>query len=351
MPRRKLRRRTFRSILCPIDFSSSSRAALRYGAALARRSHGSLVVLFVNDPLLVAAAAAAYDARTLAAMGDRELQRFVTKALGPVPNVPVTFHSVVGSPAPAILRIARKCHSDVIVMGTHGRSGPSKWFFGSVTRAVLKRTVVPVMAIPHSRRGAKASGTGTRGWPGPRLLAPIDLGDQAREDAKRAAEVARGFGAKLVLFHVLPNDPPPPWYGLDVPASFWRRKAKAQQGLDAIRRTIADVVEDCRVSAGVPARAVSALAAGRQYSMVVLTLRRSGFFGSPPGTIAYQVLCHARTPVLAIPPRSARLPSSGRKRLMASVDHALARRDRAEMKAVDSLLSVARRGASAGRAR
>ena len=105
MPRRRLRRRTFHSILCPIDFSASSRAALRYGAALARRSCGSLVVLFVNDPLLVAAAAAAHDARA-PARGERELRLFVTKALGPAPNVPsITFESVVGSAAAAILKV------------------------------------------------------------------------------------------------------------------------------------------------------------------------------------------------------------------------------------------------------
>ena len=43
---------TFRRILCPVDFSACSRAALRYAAALARRQEGELTVLFVNDPEL-----------------------------------------------------------------------------------------------------------------------------------------------------------------------------------------------------------------------------------------------------------------------------------------------------------
>jgi nucleotide-binding universal stress UspA family protein len=312
MPHRRLRR-TFRSILCPIDFSPSSRAALRYAAALARRSRGSLVVLFVNDPLLVAAAAAAYDARTLAASSVRELRRFVTKALGPEPDVPsITLDTVVGSPVAAILTRARERHCDMIVMGTHGRSGPSRWLFGSVTRAVLKRTILPVMAIPPVHRGTKAPATGAREWPGPLIIAPIDLNDHARADATRAAAVARGFGAKLVLFHALPGDLPT--QSRDVPASFWQKKAKAQQRLDAIRRTIADVVEDCRVTAGTPARAVAALAAGGQYGMVVLTLRRSGLFGSPRGSITYQILGRSRTPVLALPPRSARSRLTGLSR-------------------------------------
>ena len=55
--------RVFRSILCPVDFSPNSRAALRYAAMLARLSDAHLVVLFVDDPLL--ATAAAFESMTL----------------------------------------------------------------------------------------------------------------------------------------------------------------------------------------------------------------------------------------------------------------------------------------------
>jgi universal stress protein A len=171
MRRRQRDRHMFGSILCPVDFSANSRAALRYGAALARRSHGLLVVLFVNDPLLVAAAAAAYDARALATTSERELRRFVTKALGASPNTrSIRFLTAVGKPATAIVKVARDHRCDVIVMGTQGLSGPSKWFFGSVTQAVLKRTGVPVLAIPRACRGVKAGATGVKSWPGPHII-------------------------------------------------------------------------------------------------------------------------------------------------------------------------------------
>ena len=55
-PIRLTTRTGFRSILCPVDFSDHSRLALRYAAAIARRSHGRLSILYVNDPLLIAAA-------------------------------------------------------------------------------------------------------------------------------------------------------------------------------------------------------------------------------------------------------------------------------------------------------
>jgi nucleotide-binding universal stress UspA family protein len=356
MALRRPAHRAFRTILCPVDFSASSRAALRYGAALARHSRGSLVVLFVNDPLLVAAAAAAYDSRALATTTDRELRRFVKRALGKGPDTPsITFTTAVGKPAHEIVKVARQLHCDVIVMGTQGLSGPSKWFFGSVTQGVMRRTGVPVLAISPHCRGAKALGTGARTWPGPHIVAPIELGEHAEADATQAADIARGFGSKLVLFHVVAAGLPPPWYGPDVRAGKRREQAEAERRLETIGRRLPHVVEAGRVAVGNPALVISALAEDRQFNMMLLTLRkRRGLLGSPAGSIAYHVLCHATMPVLALPPRAAaqrRRPEFIGKSLRASMDRALARRDRVEMKAVEGVLSFVRRDASALRAR
>ena len=51
----------FKTVLCPVDFSDHSRQALAYAALLASRSEGRLVVIFVEDPLLAAAAGVAYN--------------------------------------------------------------------------------------------------------------------------------------------------------------------------------------------------------------------------------------------------------------------------------------------------
>src|SRR6187431_2841300 len=60
-----------RSILCPVDFSANSRAALRYAATLVRHGDGRVVVLYVDDPLLAVAAATRPDARAVRAAGAR----------------------------------------------------------------------------------------------------------------------------------------------------------------------------------------------------------------------------------------------------------------------------------------
>src|SRR5262245_36337202 len=125
----------FRHILCPVDFSEYSRAALRYASELAQRGSGRLTVLFVNDPLIgTAAAAAGYDVKALNAKTEAELRRFVTRTLGPGSSIVPTLLTSLGQPAPEIEKTAARVGATLLVMGSRGLTGPGKWLFGSTTR-------------------------------------------------------------------------------------------------------------------------------------------------------------------------------------------------------------------------
>jgi nucleotide-binding universal stress UspA family protein len=141
----------FRSILCPVDFSAHSRAALRYAAALARRSGCHLVVVYVNDPLLAIAAATKSDARALIHASEHDLRRFVISVTASRP-MNVTLVTTAGKPAREIVNVAERHGCDLIVMGYRGVGGASKLLFGSTTEGVVKATSVPVLAIPPARR-------------------------------------------------------------------------------------------------------------------------------------------------------------------------------------------------------
>ena len=156
--------RTFRSILCPVDFSEHSREALRQAAAVAAPGRGRVTALFVNDPLLVAAAAAAYDARALDASTDAELRRFVSTSLPAAAASRVRYATSTGKPGQQIVRLAASQGVDLIVMGTHGMGAAGRLFFGSVTDYVLRHAAVPLLAVPPaaSRRRSRTSRTGTR---------------------------------------------------------------------------------------------------------------------------------------------------------------------------------------------
>ena len=148
--------RVFRSILCPVDLSANSRTALRYAAMLARLSDAHLVVLFVDDPLLATAAAARRGAAALVASTEGDLRHFISSTLrNTTPRASTTVLTSVGKPAPEIVSAAARHGCDLIVMGYRGIGRASRFVFGSTTEEVVRKTTVPVLAIPPARRGAR----------------------------------------------------------------------------------------------------------------------------------------------------------------------------------------------------
>src|SRR5690242_1150656 len=117
---------TLRRILCPVDFSEPSTRALRYASALARWHDAEVAVLHVEDVLLHGATieAGGYSGHPeLVARHYRELHDFIDDA-GPPRNLRV--HITTGHAVSGILEHARREASDLIVMGTSGRSGVAR---------------------------------------------------------------------------------------------------------------------------------------------------------------------------------------------------------------------------------
>ena len=148
------KRAGFRSVLCPVDFSEHSRRALEYGAAIALDAKAALHVMYVTDPLLVAAAAAAFHHRQLTGRSARELQEFVDATLLPPirKRLSVTARVAVGTPADQILKAAARNGCDLIVVGTRGLNAVNRVIVGSTTLDLLQRSTVPVLAIPRRAR-------------------------------------------------------------------------------------------------------------------------------------------------------------------------------------------------------
>jgi nucleotide-binding universal stress UspA family protein len=64
----------------------------------------------------------------------------------------VRVEAQIGEPAETIIELARKHHVEAIVISTHGRSGISRWLFGSVTQKVLEAKVCPVYVVPSKEK-------------------------------------------------------------------------------------------------------------------------------------------------------------------------------------------------------
>ena len=247
--------RRFSSVLCPVDFSDHSRVALRFAAAVCRRTHAPLRVLFVNDPLLVAAAAAAYNSTTLAAATRTELQRFVAATLPPrtVSSTLLTYATALGKPAREILRAAERGRHDAIVIGTKGLNGAKRLLLGSTTAEVLRRARVPVLAVPSADPQPAGGGTVPTKWPGRKVVAAIEFGPRAASDVRQAAEVARWFDARLLLVHVVPVPSIPPWLTSDVESHLRIQCGEAETALDALSASLRDVRTTTLGTRGAPA--------------------------------------------------------------------------------------------------
>jgi nucleotide-binding universal stress UspA family protein len=135
-----------RKILFPTDFSPASQEALQWATSLARDSGATLLIAHVEEPPL------AYGGGELYYGGDDEMTREELKRslLQIVPtdhNVAYDHMLLVGDPAMAIVHAAEKEGADLIVMGTHGRSGLSRLLMGSVAETVIRKAKCPVLTI------------------------------------------------------------------------------------------------------------------------------------------------------------------------------------------------------------
>ena len=172
-------------------------------------------MIFVEDPMLVAAAAVAYDEKALI---DKATQGAATRwSRRPsrryglrIENV--TLDVAVGRPHEEIAWTAERLKCDVIVMGAHGRTGTNKLMLGSTTHRILRRSPLPVLATPPVMGRARGP---AKDWPGKMVIAPVDIGVRARADALAAAVVARELGTQLELVHVVEPIANPPWLEVD----------------------------------------------------------------------------------------------------------------------------------------
>ncbi len=136
------------TILVPIDFSAHANQALKYACALAVKFHAHLHLLNVVQPLAV-------DIPYAGAMSD-ELLHPETSAKEQLDQIEVPQADDVngierevrsGPPFVEIVRYAKEKSIDLIVMGTHGRSGLTHALLGSVAEKVVRKASCPVLTV------------------------------------------------------------------------------------------------------------------------------------------------------------------------------------------------------------
>lgn len=138
----------WRRICCPVDFSEPSRRALEKGIAIARVFGAELVLVHVKGESGAGAAAMFAPPAHPTHRADQEPDLLLPWAEHARRSVPVTTTvEPSGSAAEEIIKASRDFACDLIVMGTHGRTGVRRALLGSVTEHVVRNAPCPILVV------------------------------------------------------------------------------------------------------------------------------------------------------------------------------------------------------------
>lgn len=302
-------------ILCPVDFSEFSARALERAVRLGNWFEARVEALHVIPFVMPAGAGLPYfPAPVEATTAEREqsaqeLARFVEPFLGE--GVPIETCVREGDPWRVIRDEAEALPADLLVMGTHGRSGFEHMLLGSVTEKVLRRAPCPVLTVgnvpAHPRTGPLFR----------RILCAADLTGASEQTLDMALSLATENDARITLLHVvesLPGETGGRLY-LAVPEIGPLRRDLMEQARQRLRDAVPDEARDfCdvseRVETGTAWREILRVAEEVDADLIVMGEHARGvlgraFFGATSGHVVRQAPC----PVLVVRETKARRPA------------------------------------------
>jgi len=298
---------TVAHILCPIDLSDVSLRALKHASALAGWYGSSLTACFVDttppiesgadfEDFAFAASAVIEVSRSTRAVS--EVRSFVNRAsCGAAVDVVVEESSDAGGP---ILDLARTLPADLIVMGSHGRSGIRRFLLGSVAERVLRSAPCPVMVVPPHDAVAPSAVSFKH------IVCAIDFSASWLAGLTWALSLAEEADARLSLLHVIEVPPE-----LRVPVVSYDNVDELHAAVEAdILRRLRSFVPpsaspfcfvETATAAGAAGHAILRFAEERDADLIVMGAQGHGAFDRWLfGSKTQDVVCGSRCPVLTV---------------------------------------------------
>ncbi len=299
---------TFKHILLTTDLSPNSEAAVPFAVALAKQSGGTIHVFHafedevgeaLSSGIVIGASAWVSSVHK---QREQKLIEFADK-LGAKSKVEVTHACVHGHPANETVKYARKMHADLIVISTHGRTGISHLFLGSVAEKVARLSPVPVLTVkpgetvPHKFRFKT-------------ILVPTDFSANAEAAIPYAVELSKQHGAKLILAHVIENSTyynDPTWSeGIGPDVEQWIAAIEAE-GRKKLAEAAAKLASKYEVSVtpvlkcGRAYEAICSIASEQKADLLIISTHGyTGFSHLAHGSVAERVLRSCSVPVMSI---------------------------------------------------
>jgi nucleotide-binding universal stress UspA family protein len=300
-----------RRILCPIDFSDYSRHALDHAVAIARWYGATVTVLhvFSSAPVAAYGTGPVIFEPIVLKPAERDQLLANTRAFIDAESARgITVEAVVrdGNTAAEILDQATSMNADLLVIGTHGRSGFERLLLGSVAEKVLRKAPCPVLTVP--RRAPDAVPAGPVIYK--RILCPVDFSDSSFHALQYAMSLAQEADGHLTVLHVVShefdNTADIGSVGFDAGIGIRDFMREREEALGRrLQEAIAGASEFCSVESamtyGKPWREVLRIAAERESDLIVMGVQGRGaadllFFGST----TQHVLREAACPVLTL---------------------------------------------------
>ena len=291
-------------ILFATDFSRWARRAEDYACALACSWRASLTVLSVaefppgldpNYPINQQYLA------DLLKNASSQLTDFKKRAERR--GIAATTRVATGIPSEEVITVARAEDSDLIVVGTRGKTGLAHVLLGSTAERVIRGAPCPVLAVRTEEADKEDEGALSRPITLERILVPVDFSDCSIAALEYAAMVAQQAGASLTLLHVLE----PVSYGLDFDLGHFRSREDVRESWTKRLEELAsshrhpNMPVEFRLRGGVPADSILDSAQTLPCDLIVMgTHGRRGISHTISGSVAEAVLRKAHCPVIAV---------------------------------------------------
>ena len=306
----------FERILCATDFSPFSGQALRHALALARRFEARLKLVYVI-PHVYPGAESMYGAAPwlmtpeVRTRAEEDLKAFALPLREARWNHELEVRE--GDPWREVADAAVEMQADLVVMGTHGRSGFDRYLLGSVAEKLVRRLPCSVLTVSHEEGHT---------WSAPgllkKLLCATDFSPAAEEAGRTAAAIAAHENARLPLVHVVEDavefgDPTYLSVG-DVGPARQEVERAAEGRLSAAAEVLSATADvETRLAFGRPHREIVRMAAEEAFDLIVIGAQGHGFLEHMlAGSTAPPVIRGATCPVLTVRPKKARAASGER---------------------------------------
>jgi nucleotide-binding universal stress UspA family protein len=295
---------TITRILCPVDQSDIARRALDYAVVLAKRYGASVCAAEVVSVVLPTSDFLPPSAEFALSPGQQQAHAEALEAfVAPARRDGVTVETRVsgGFVVEQLLLEAEHYNPDLIVMGTHGRSGVQRLVLGSVAEKLLRRAPCPVLTVPP------AATVGPAALELPKtILCAVDFSDASLRALEYAMSVAQESDATLLLMHVV-DWAAETWavgtHGAALADYTQARRTEAEHLLrDAVPVPAREwCTPEILVTEGKPWREILRVARERQADLVVLgVLGRGAVDLTLFGSTTHHVVREAPCPVLTV---------------------------------------------------